>query len=166
VYRLETNQTVARLLERRVRVANSIAFSPAGDTMYFCDSPTRNILAFPYDDVPGEPRVFYKMTREAEGFPDGATVDSAGGLWSAQFGASRVVRHRPEDGIIDTVVEVPVPNVTCCALGGPNLTTLYITTTRRKMSEDELASQPEAGSLFAVDVPIQGLPEPEVILRA
>lgn len=76
------------------------------------------------------------------------------------------VRHRPEDGIIDTVVEVPVPNVTCCALGGPNLTTLYITTTRRKMSEDELASQPEAGSLFAVDVPIQGLPEPEVILRA
>jgi hypothetical protein len=71
------------------------------------------------------------------------------------------VRHRAEDGAIDTVVRVPVPNVTCCALGGANLRTLYITTTRRKMTEEELLEKPEAGSLFQVEVPVPGLPEPE-----
>jgi sugar lactone lactonase YvrE len=46
-------------------------------------------------------------------------------------------------------------------LGGANLRTLYITTTRRKMTEEELLEKPEAGSLFQVEVPVPGLPEPE-----
>jgi sugar lactone lactonase YvrE len=30
-------------------------------------------------------------------------------------------------GAIDRVVRMPVPNVTSCALGGPDLRTLYVT---------------------------------------
>jgi sugar lactone lactonase YvrE len=44
-------------------------------------------------------------------------------------------------------------------LGGPDLTTLYITTMQFGLSDEELASQPHAGCLLAVEVDTPGLPE-------
>uniref|UniRef100_A0A061R6E3 Gluconolaconase n=1 Tax=Tetraselmis sp. GSL018 TaxID=582737 RepID=A0A061R6E3_9CHLO len=109
VYRLEAEEGgVLRLLARRFRVANSICFSPSGGKMYFCDSPSRRILSvrydgggaaatqrLPLDEAEGSVGVFYAFPDGSPGFPDGATVDSEGGVWSAQFGASRVVRSDP-----------------------------------------------------------------------
>jgi len=169
VYRLSSDMRVERLLPGGVRVANSICFSPDGGTFYFSDSPDRRILAFPYnagEDLPltTAPRVLYAMPAEEDGFPDGATVDSQGGVWSAQFGMYRVVRHRPTDGSIDTVVSLPVPNPTCVALGGADLSTLFITTTRRKMTDAELQKVPSAGGVFAVRVLVPGIAEPEFLL--
>lgn len=73
------------------------------------------------------------------------------------------VRHNPRDGSIDAVVHLPVPNPTCVALGGPGLTTLFITTARRKMTEKQLEEMPFAGGLFAAEVPVPGLREPEFV---
>jgi len=47
--------------------------------------------------------------------------------------------------------------------GGPNLDTLFITTARRRMQDKELAQQPLAGCVLAVNPGIQGLPEPEFL---
>jgi len=58
-------------------------------------------------------------------------------------------------------VRLPVPNPTTVQLGGPDLKTLYITTTRRKMSDEALAASPTAGGLFAVRVPVAGVAEPK-----
>ncbi|WP_164783853.1 MULTISPECIES: hypothetical protein [unclassified Mesorhizobium] len=44
--------------------------------------------------------------------------------------------------------------------GGPDLATLYVTTAIWDSSPDQLAGQPWAGSLLAVDVGVRGLPEP------
>jgi len=55
---------------------------------------------------------------------------------------------------------MPVPNVTSCALGGPDLRTLYVTTARQRMTPDELAAMPQAGAVFALRVSTPGLPEP------
>lgn len=71
------------------------------------------------------------------------------------------MRIRRCDAAVDIVVDVPVPNPTCVALGGPDMNILYITTTRRKMSDEELESVPTAGSLFAVKVPVKGVGEPK-----
>ncbi len=45
------------------------------------------------------------------------------------------------------------------ALGGPRLTTLYITTARIGIEPARLQNQPAAGSLFMVETGISGLPE-------
>jgi sugar lactone lactonase YvrE len=60
---------------------------------------------------------------------------------------------------VDRVIEVPVSNPTCVCLGGADLKTLCITTTRKFLSRSELRSQPLAGAVLAVDVDVPGLPE-------
>ena len=105
----------------------------------------------------GAPEVFIDMT--AEGLhPDGSVVDAEGCLWNAQYGAGRVVRYTP-DGAVDRIIEVPARRTTCPAFGGPDLRTLYITSARENMTPEQLAAEPLAGALFAVEVDVPGLPE-------
>ncbi len=89
--------------------------------------------------------------------PDGSVVDSEGCLWNAQYGSGRVVRYRP-DGSLDRVVQVPASNTTCPAFGGPGLRTLFITTARQHLSEEDLQQQPHAGTVFALEVDTPGQP--------
>ena len=60
---------------------------------------------------------------------------------------------------MDRVIEVPVDRVTSCTFGGRNLDTLYITTARWDMSEEELSKTTFAGSLFAANPGVKGLPD-------
>jgi len=147
-----------------VCIPNSLAWSPDGDTMYFADSLKHCIEAFPFDTAtgtPGAPRVLAHST--PPGFPDGATVDAEGHVWSAQFKASRIVRYAP-DGRVDRVIEMPVDKPTALAFGGPHLDRLYITTASQHMTPDELAAQPLAGALLMLEPGVRGLPEPRFVL--
>jgi sugar lactone lactonase YvrE len=47
--------------------------------------------------------------------------------------------------------------------GGEDLRTLYVTTSRQRLSEDALAGEPLAGMLLAIDAGVRGLPEPAYI---
>ena len=147
-------------MRRDIRIPNALCWSPDGSTMYWADSPQRQILAFPYDPAtgtPGEPRIFAEITAPA--VPDGATVDAEGYLWSAQYNGSRVVRYAP-DGSVDRVITLPATQITSCAFGGTNLSTLFITSATQNLSADVLATQPLAGALFVVDVGVKGVREP------
>ena len=130
--------------------------------MYFADTETRVIEAWDYDLDDGLPlrrRVFADLRSGGPGRPDGATVDAEGYLWSARYGGSRVVRHAP-DGSVDQVIALPASQITSCAFGGANLTTLFITSATQNMDAAQLAAEPTAGHLFAVDVGVKGLREP------
>jgi len=50
--------------------------------------------------------------------------------------------------------------VTSCAFGGKNLDTLYITTARVDMTEEEQAKYPLAGSLFKAVPEVKGVKSP------
>mmetsp|Transcript_47346 Transcript_47346/g.94744 ORF Transcript_47346/g.94744 Transcript_47346/m.94744 type:complete len:107 (-) Transcript_47346:53-373(-) len=102
------------------------------------------------------------MEADDQGGPDGATVDCQGGLWEAQAGNWRVVRHRPSDGAIDYVVKLPFNNPSSCCIGGEKLDRLFITTARHRLSDQEREQQPGAGQLWAVQLPegLKGFPEP------
>lgn len=163
LYRLQGRGTLLPVLHG-LCIPNSLAWSPDGATMYFADSLRHRIEAHPYDPLrglPGEARVFAAST--PPGFPDGATVDAEGFLWSAQFKASQVVRYAP-DGSIDRVLPMPVDKPTAVAFGGPDLDTLYITSASQHMTPAELAAQPLAGALFALKPGVRGLPEPRFAL--
>ena len=88
-----------QLFDFNVGCANSICWSPDGKTMYFTDSGDKQLLAFDYDTETGKPsnkRVFVDFAeRGYEGIADGATTDTAGGVWVANFGGGRVLRFDP-----------------------------------------------------------------------
>ena len=91
--------------------------------------------------------------------PDGSTVDADGCLWNAEWDGGRIVRYTP-DGRVDREVKLPVQKPTSCMFGGPDLSTLYVTSAIWDHSAEDLKSQPQAGGLFALDVGVRGLPEP------
>ncbi|MBW8809257.1 MAG: SMP-30/gluconolactonase/LRE family protein, partial [Lysobacter sp.] len=105
----------------------------------------------------GEPRLFARVGASAS--PDGAAVDRDGQVWSAQWGAGRVVRYA-RDGHIDRSVQVRTSNVSCLSFAGPALDQIYISTAREELDDAELSLQPEAGGLFVASMPgVRGLAE-------
>ncbi|WP_343204496.1 SMP-30/gluconolactonase/LRE family protein [Rhodanobacter sp. PCA2] len=157
-WRLDAELSLERLPLEGVAISNSIAFSPDGGTMYYCDSLTRTIRCCAYGDTLGPSRLFADL-RDCTGEPDGSCVDAEGGLWNAQWGLGRVLRYRP-DGSVDRVLPVPASQPTRPAFGGAALDTLYVTSARDGLDADALAREPLAGALFAARVDARGLPEP------
>ncbi len=141
-------------------VANGLAFSPDGRTMYWADSGRRQVFRFAYDrDGRATERTLWLDNGAAPGGPDGAAVDAEGCYWSARWGGGCVVRFTP-DGRIDRVVQVPVSRASMCAFGGADLRTLYITTAWEGMAPEARAAEPLAGGVFAVALDVAGIEEP------
>jgi sugar lactone lactonase YvrE len=143
-----------------VIVTNGIAFSPDSRTLYFTDTRRYRTWAFDFDlndGVVRNRRLFADYSASQER-PDGACVDTTGGLWTAFFSHGRLVRYRP-DGQIDTVIPLPVTNPTCVCFGGSDLKTLFVTTARKFLDQQQLSVEPRAGHVLAVHGVAQGLPE-------
>ena len=159
-YRLNRDLSLERLPLPAAAISNSIAFSPDGATMYYCDSPTREIRACDYgaDGRIANDRRFVALA-DADGDPDGSTVDADGGLWNAQWGGARVVRY-DASGRETERVTVPTAQPSCVTLGGAQFTTLYVTSARVDLAREALAADPHAGGVFAAEVGRRGLPEP------
>lgn len=142
-----------------IRTPNSLCWSPDGTTMYFADSRAHLIHAYPVDPATGDlgaPREFHRVA--PPWIPDGATVDAEGFVWCAYYGGGRLVRIAP-DGTVVRTIELPVTQPTSCQFVGPDLDLLYITTAKQRLTEEELAGQPLAGALLAVDPGVKGLAE-------
>jgi sugar lactone lactonase YvrE len=164
LYRLTSPRDVTCVLTD-ICVPNSIAWSPDDRTMYFADTRDGRIRAYAFTARTGELGDM-RMLVDAHvvpGRPDGATVDADGCLWSARYGGACVARITPA-GRVDRMIPLPVTNVTSCAFGDADLRTLYITTARQHLDERALALEPAAGALFAIRLPVGGLPEPECAL--
>jgi sugar lactone lactonase YvrE len=140
-----------------VSLANGLAWSPDGGTMYFIDTPTRELRAYPYGDVLGAPRTVAAFAA-ADGWPDGMAIDAEGCLWVAFFGGSAVRRYSPAGALLRTVA-LPPSQVTSCAFGGLGLSVLYVTTAARGVAPDVVA-RTGAGGLFAVDAGVAGASVP------
>ena len=152
-------------MDRGIRIPNSLAWSVDSRTLYFADSPLRTIFSYPFDPATGEigqRRTF--ATVEPPAIPDGATVDAEGCLWSAHYDGWRVVRFMP-NGRIDRVIDLPVQRPTSCQFGGPDLSVLFVTTASQKLTPEELATQPLAGALLALDVRIKGVRRRDMWVR-
>lgn len=159
LYRLDRDGKLVAVMGD-ICIPNSLAWSPDGRTMYFADSLRYGISSYDFDPgtgAMGVARPFVATT--PPGFPDGSTVDAEGFLWNAEFNAARVVRYAP-DGQVDRVIPVQAPRPTSCAFGGPGLDTLFVTTASQGMAAAELAAEPLAGALLALEVGVVGLPEP------
>lgn len=151
-----------------VTVANGLGWSPNGRTMYWTDTKAHCVHAFDFDPSSGElsgRREFARFAPRAEGQPlaayggrpDGAAVDVEGCYWVAMFEGGRLLRLSPEGRLLREV-RLPVRCPTMPCFGGADLKTIYVTTARHGRPPAELADQPLAGCVLALDVDVPGLP--------
>tara|TARA_Y100000766_G_scaffold117040_1_gene100588 strand:- start:31 stop:558 length:528 start_codon:yes stop_codon:yes gene_type:complete len=160
LYKFDTDQTVHRM-EGPVCISNAICWSPDEKTMYFSDSRKRTVWAYDFDASAGtiENRRDFIQVQEDEGVPDGATVDAEGFVWVAHMRGGKVKRYDPK-GKVEREIPFPVSMTSCPAFGGPDMSTLYVTTASSRFEAQDFEREPYAGSLFAVDTDVRGIPEP------
>ncbi|KAI9060183.1 regucalcin [Trametes sanguinea] len=139
--------------------SNGLGWTDDGATMLFTDSFTNKIYAYDYNDgkVSGK-RVFVDALSQGlpDGtYPDGLCIDKDGGVWSARWGGSRIIRYTRE-GEMDLEVYFPTAlNITACTFGGPNNDQLYVTSAHCGACGGDAARQaefPDSGNLFVVDL--------------
>ena len=161
IFRLDADLSLHKMADD-IRSGNGLGWSPDGRTFYMADTQAHVILAFDFDVDDGaisDRRVFAEVAqRTPTDRPDGMTVDSEGFVWSAHWAGWRVTRYTP-DGRIDRELAMPVNAASSCGFGGAELETLFITTPSDDLDAMALAEQPLAGSLFAIDVGVKGLPD-------
>ncbi|HEY9678295.1 MAG TPA: SMP-30/gluconolactonase/LRE family protein [Drouetiella sp.] len=135
-----------------VGVSNGLVWTSDSKNMYYVDSLSGHLALFDYDIESGA----IKNRRVAVenswgGYFDGMTIDSDDNVYIAVWEGGVVLRINPRSGKLLDRIEIPgAMNITSCAFGGPNLTTLFITSSGK---ETDPKDQPNAGHLFKVEVP-------------
>lgn len=159
LYRLARDGQPTELL-RDIGIANTLCWSPDRKRFHTADTLANAIDVWDYDMADGgisNRRPFF--AGHPRGAPDGSSMDSAGRLWNCRYGGGCILVVDPA-GTLERVVELPVPNVTTCTFGGPDLCTLYITTAGRPSAPGDRL----AGGLFALEVEVPGQHENRVKL--
>ena len=159
LFRVDADGSATRM-DSGFTVANGLGFSPDDTRLYFTDTGRRTIYVYDFDLARGEiahRRPFVELS-EAQGRPDGLTVDAEGFVWVALWDGWTILRFDPE-GRVALRVPVPVPRPTSCCFGGADLATLYITSASVRLPEQVLADAPLSGALFACAPGVTGLPE-------
>lgn len=159
LYRLDPDGSIHKMVDG-LTIANGLAWSLDHQTMYHIDTIPRTVTAYDYDLASGEisrGRVAISAPEEY-GYPDGMAIDREGMLWIAHFNGGCVRRWNPHTAAVLAQIDLPTPQVTSCAFGGPDLDLLYITTAAENMTPAQKEADPLAGSLFAAKPGVQGLP--------
>lgn len=141
--------------------ANGLAFSPDGRWMYTSDTPNHVIYRTALDEQGqlGERQVWKRFSL-GNGRPDGAAMDSEGCYWTALFDGYRIARFSPQGELLEEH-PLPVRCPTMVCFGGSQMNTLFITTTRENMSQQELLERPLSGAIFTLQVSATGIPKPK-----
>jgi sugar lactone lactonase YvrE len=149
LYMLDVNGDLS-LKVPGVTNSNGICWNAKADRMYYIDTPTKEIWAFPFNNQLselGEKQVVFN-TEDAglDGSPDGMTIDADGMLWVAMCHGGAVLRIDPNNGSLLQKIDFPCVETTACAFGGDKLERLFVTTGIHKSIEEE-----NAGRVFVVD---------------
>ncbi|KIC36430.1 SMP-30/gluconolactonase/LRE family protein [Leisingera sp. ANG-M7] len=157
-----------RIVETGLTTPNAVCFDGDRACAYYSDTKTRIVWRRPLDPQTGWPagakEVFLDLRAretEPEHKPDGAVVDAEGCLWSAQWGSARVARYSPCGKFLQAL-DLPTGHATCPAFGGPDFTTLFVTSATQKLPEEAVEWRQTAGQTFALKSPVHGRPEPQV----
>lgn len=172
LYLLHGNQSLLAKADQAT-VANGLAWSPDGKTMYWSDTASHRIRAWDYQSdtqtltrervfvqFPMKPKTWAYGTDDAKNYagrPDGAAVDADGFYYAAMYEGHRLAKFAP-DGRCVAFIETPVQCPTMPCFGGDDLRTLFITTSAHGRSEAELKALPNSGCVFATRVETPGLP--------
>jgi len=153
LYRLDPDLSVTEVYNG-VTNSNGLAWNAAGDTMYYIDTPRREVMAFDYSGGKLSNERVVIDTKHIDASPDGMTIDANGNLWVAFCHGACVACFNPVTGKEEHRLEIPCLETTACAFGGDDLSDLYITTGIHKSEVEE-----HAGRLWKVSgLGVTGVP--------
>lgn len=134
-------------LTNNILVPNLFAFTD-NENFFFADSLNNSIQRCQLDKRKLTKKNWISTPQGV--FPDGGCLDQQGGLWSAQWGASQVVRYSLHDKTITDIIHLPELQVASCCFVGEEMDTLFITTASEGISSVQL------GSCYLCELPYQG----------
>jgi len=158
LFSIQNDGTITTKIDS-VTISNGIVWTKDKKTMYYIDTPTSQIKAYDYDNATGtisNERVAVEISKDL-GFPDGMTIDDEDMVWVGMWNGNAVIRFNPITGQLLQKIEVPAHNITSCAFGGNNLETLFITSAKIDMTQEEQNKYPLAGSIFKVNPGVKGV---------
>jgi sugar lactone lactonase YvrE len=147
-----------------ITIPNATCFSPDGRIAYFADTARHLVWCIPLD-AEGWPDGEWEIWldhRDSDINPDGAVVDAAGRFWCAEWGGARVACYDADGRIVDEIA-LDVPQPTCPAFGGDDLSTLYVTSARQGLPSDAMDEAPRSGMTLAARVGVRGQAEHRVV---
>jgi sugar lactone lactonase YvrE len=161
-----------RILDDGFHLANGLAFSKDGKTLYFADSVDRKVFAYSYDPDTGRTRSRRTLIdlNANWGLPDGITVDADDFVWVAVWYGGCVCRYDP-DGKLERKIQVPAKQSSSVMFGGPELRDLFVTSAARSEPMPVMPPGYDAqtgyfgGALFQFDLPMAGKPEHRTDLK-
>ncbi len=147
-------------IQDSVSISNGLAWSADGRTLYYIDTPTREIASFAYDLETGrlgDRRVVVRVPDEW-GLPDGMDIDTDGNLWVAHWDGGAVRCWSATRG--DCLAEIPTSCrcPTSCCFGGVGLETLFITSAGCAATGETNSPDSLAGCVFACEPGVAGYP--------
>lgn len=141
-----------KIVDENFIVGNGIAFSPREDIVYISDSRKEIIWKYDYNINNGaisNKRLFFS-TADVLGRPDGAAIDSNGNYWSCLFEGKKIICIDHVTAKVSVEIPLPVTYPTMCTFGGLKLDRLYVTTSKRLLTEPEFTKQPLAGKILEI----------------
>jgi len=156
LYALNVDHTWHQL-EEQLFISNGMAWSADAKIFYFIDTLQHALFSYRYDCESGRisnKRVHIQFAEYD--YPDGMATDVEGGFWIAFYGGSKVI-HFDASGKELEKIELPVLHPTSCCFGGPDMSTLFITTSQIALSDRSKSDNPTAGCLFSIETSTVGV---------
>ena len=150
LFRIDADATVTRLLNG-LGIPNTLLWNEAGSQVHFGDSMDGTLYqhSIQADGQLGAAQAWFGP--HTRGGPDGSAMDAEGYIWNARWDGSCLLRLTPS-GEVDRIIELPVSRPTSCVFGGPELTTLYITSAASPLGH------PLDGAVLAIEMDVPGKP--------
>jgi sugar lactone lactonase YvrE len=156
LYRITSDGTVHVLTDHVFGITNTMVWTDA-DAFITADTARNELYKFSYD--PKQQRLTDIETLPLSihnGLPDGSTQDAEGNIYNCRVAGGRQIAILSADMQWVDSIPLPCQSPTSCTFGGPDLSTLYITSARFGMSEAALAASPIEGSVLAVKLKAKG----------
>ena len=153
LYRLSPEGDLDIVLDG-VGISNGIVWTADQKTVYYTDTVHGEVYSFAFAD--GKLTDKKTIFRDPALQPDGMCIDAEDRIWLALWSSAKVVCIDPENGQILHEVRADVPLTSSAVFGGKDLTTLYITTSRLLLTEQQTEEFPHSGSLYAAEVGVKG----------
>ncbi|MEM1157278.1 MAG: SMP-30/gluconolactonase/LRE family protein [Verrucomicrobiota bacterium] len=146
LYQIANNGTCTTAYEP-VTTSNGLAWAADSKTLYYIDTPSKEIKAFEYNSTTGalsNPRQIID-TSDDPSSPDGMCIDTDNNLWVAFCHGGCVKQFDPAAGKLIQKIDIPALETTSCTFGGGSGSDLYVTTGIHKTEQEQWG-----GSLFVI----------------
>lgn len=150
LYRVDADGSVASLLSGQ-GIVNTLVWPQDDSAVLTADTLDGVIYRYPINDDHSLGNREVWAHEHSRGAPDGSAMDEDGFVWNARWGGGCLIRFAP-DGCVDRIVELPVSHPTSCVFGGPDLTTLFVTSARPAEGALELD-----GAVIKTEIGVKGM---------